>query len=387
MSTIKSSRSRPIAHAVDVKPEPLVPIKAWAAFGGLWVAFILYIWGKWLLGPYATPVQTGPSIPPGWMSVGLIVWQVVMTSAMLVFFYWFLIRPWVRERRLTTDGILCVAGFLLWFEDPLSNYFSPWITYNSRLANVGSWVNVVPGWMSFGEPGHQLPEPYLLEPGVYVTLWLTVAALGCAIMRRTKARWPQFGPYRLLLVCFVVLAVFDVVLEGLVMMPMGLFTYVGGAFPILFANAYHVFPAHEPVCTSLMFTAVAALRYFKDDRGYTFVERGAEHIQGPTRQGLYRMLALIGATQMCMFVFYNVPTAVMVATHGRAWPTDAQERSYLTDFMCGDGTDRACPGPAIPLSKQDRSAHVTPRGTLGVPSGTVLPPLVPFDRGAPGYAK
>ena len=72
MSAIKSSRPQPIAPVVDVEAKPLVPIKAWAAFGGLWVAFILYIWGKWLLGPYATPVQTGPSVPPGWMSVGLI---------------------------------------------------------------------------------------------------------------------------------------------------------------------------------------------------------------------------------------------------------------------------------------------------------------------------
>jgi Spirocyclase AveC-like len=382
VSAIESARSRPVAHVVDVKSKPLVPIKAWAAFGGLWVGFILYIWGKWLLGPYAAPVETGPSAPPTWMSVGLVIWQIVTTAGMLGFFYWFLVRPWVRERRLTTDGILCVAGFFLWFQDPLSNYFSPWITYNSRLVNVGSWVNGIPGWLSFGEPGRQLPEPFLLEPGVYVTLWLSVAALGCAIMRRTKARWPHFGPYRLLLVCFVALAFFDLLLEGLLMMPMGLFTYVGGAFPILFPNSYHTFPLHEPVFTSLMFTGVAALRYFKDDRGYTFVERGAEQIQGPKRQGLYRMLAIIGATQLCMFVFYNVPSAIMVATHGRVWPVDAQERSYLTDFICGDGTDRACPGPGIPLSKQDRSARVTPNGTLSVPPGTVLPPLVPFDRGA-----
>jgi len=61
--------------------------------------------------------------------------------------------------------------------------------------------------------------------------------------------------------------------------------------------------------------------------------------------------------------------------------------SYLTDFICGEGTDQMCPGPAVPQYRNNNhnpnggSAHLDPNGHLVVPPDTQLPSLVPFDIG------
>ena len=77
---------------------------------------------------------------------------------------------------------------------------------------------------------------------------------------------------------------------------------------------------------------------------------GDDIIAGPRRQGRYRLLALIGATQLIFLLGFTVPVSE-IGAHARAWPAAVQERSYLNDHLCGAGTTRACPGPAVPLRK------------------------------------
>src|SRR6516165_3581369 len=227
--------AKPTTPPAPVDANPVVPIKAWAVFGGVCVVVIVFIWGKWLLGPYTQTVPSGPSDPPTWMKSVLIGGQIVVFSAALGAVYWLLIRPWRRERRLTTDGILCVAFFFCVFQDPLTNWFSPWITYNSYLVNFGSWTHDIPGWLSFAKPGAQAPEP-VLWPFLYICVWAAFTPMGCYAMRRAKQRWPRLGPYRLIGVAFFVVAVLDFVLEGLVFMPLGFWTYAGAPLPIIFPN-------------------------------------------------------------------------------------------------------------------------------------------------------
>jgi hypothetical protein len=76
---------------------------------------------------------------------------------------------------------------------------------------------------------------------------------------------------------------------------------------------------------------------------------------------------------------------VWIALHSSVWPQDVQQRSYFTDRLCGAGTDRACPGPAVPNVRNDNgdqdagSAYITPEGRLVWPARTVLLPVVPFQ--------
>jgi len=128
----------------------------------------------------------------------------------------------------------------------------------------------------------------------------------------------------------------------------------------------------------VMFTAVCSLRYFRDDRGYTIAERGIERLRAGRRQTALRILAVIFAMHLILTLAYNLPNSV-VGAHSRPWPADLQKRSYLTDGICGEGTDRMCPAPGVPLPRGNGSAYIDLDGQLVVPAGTTLPAPVPLD--------
>jgi len=71
------------------------------------------------------------------------------------------------------------------------------------------------------------------------------------------------------------------------------------------------------------------LRYFTDDRGRNFVERGLERVHGGVvQQQLARFLAIFAACSMFFFVCYSVPVQ-WFALHAESWPVDIQKRSYF----------------------------------------------------------
>ncbi|MCX4092753.1 spirocyclase AveC family protein [Nocardia sp. alder85J] len=359
----------------------VTPVRLWAALGGLILAFQLYVWIRWITGPNFVRVPKGPSDPPTLMKAILLTWTIVILVGLPVGLYWFIVRPWRRERRITTDGMLLVACGLLFFQDPLLNYVNTWSTYNTWMWNRGSWVLDIPGWRSFGEPGHMMAEPLLMNAPGYSYGVLLCTILGCWVMRRTKKQWPNIGNAGLIGVLIVWSIFFDLVIEGLFLMPMGLFTYPG-AIKSLSINAghYYQWPVYEGLMWGAVQAGLCALRYFTDDRGRTFVERGLERVRGRTvTQQFTRFLAIFAACSTFFFVFYNLP-AQWFGMHAESWPADIQKRSYFMMGICGDGTGRLCPDPALPIPARN-SITIGPDGKVVVPPGVTLPTIVPFVHG------
>jgi Spirocyclase AveC-like len=367
-------RETPTAAARRTTP----PIKLWATLGGLWLTFEAYVLIRWIAGPYFKHVAPGPTHEPTWMRAGEDAWQVAGVLATICIFYWFVIRPWRRERTLTTDGLLVCAFATLWFEDPISSYYNHWFTYNANLINFGSWVKGVPGWMSYSKPGHMVLEPLLVIPFVYVYFIMIGVLVGCWAMRRAEERW-NLSTLQLVGVCFATMCALDVIGEGLIFLPLGFWEYPGG-YGMLWPSTYHKYPVNEMVTIGALFTLVCSLRYFKNDRGQTLVERGLDRLTVGERPKLgLRFLALLGAVHLSLTVAYTLPNSV-VGAHSRPWPADLMKRSYLTDGVCGAGTQNACPGPGVPLIRGNATAHLGPTGRLVVPPGVKLPKLVPFSR-------
>jgi hypothetical protein len=370
------------ADAVEARTESAFnPVVAWAWAGGILLVFQLYVWGRWITGPYFTPVPPGPSDPPTAMKIVLTVWTGVIVAGWPVAVYHFLVKPWRRERRITTDGMLLLAFTFLFFQDPLLNYLNTWCTYNSWLWNRGSWVQDIPGWVSWGKPGAMMPEPLLMNGFGYSYGVLMCTMLGCWVMRRAKLRWPSLGVPGLLGVLVVFTFFFDIVMEGLFLMPMGLFTYPGAIKSLsLFPGTYHQYPIYQGLMWGAVQAGFCSLRFFTDDRGRTFAERGLERVQGGAvkKQGT-RFLAIFAAISLFFFLFYNLP-AQWLAMHAEAWPVDIQKRSYFTMGICGEGTGRLCPHPALPIDQGETSAYIGPDGNVVLPEGVELPKIVPFER-------
>lgn len=380
-----------IAAAREQTPGPrqIVPIHWWAAAGALILTFEAYVLVAWITGPHFQRVPTGPSEPPDWMKAVLTSWQAITIPLILAFLGWFLVRPWLKRRQLETDGLLCIAFLALSWQDPFSAYFGHWFTYNSYLFNRGSWVYEIPGWLSFGQPGQELASPLIVFTGLYVYVFLLLSILGTYVMRRARARWPRLGPVGLVLICWGVMSTACLVVEGLVYMPLGFYSYTGGHLNLIGAGTYHQVPLAEVIVFGALFTSMSALRYFRNDRGETFAERGLGGLRASNRRaGVLRLLALCGFVQVAMFFSYNVPS-MLVGAHSAEWPRDVQTRSYFNNGICGAGTPRPCPGQGVPLLQDTRlGGSIVQLGADGVPRLTGPQPVIPpLDRGLPGAGK
>jgi multisubunit Na+/H+ antiporter MnhF subunit len=316
--------------------------------GAVVVAFEAYVMVKWVTGPNFKRVPSGPSVPPTWMKAVLISAEILAPIAALAFLFRVVVRPWLRERVVTTDGLMCVAFLFMVIQDPLANYFAPYMTYNAYLVNFGSWVSDVPGWQSYGRPGAMLVEPIIFQPANYILAPLLTMMVGCKALDWLKRRRPTIGNVRLVGTLFAGMLVLWPIIEGGIYMPLGVFTFSGGSLSI-FPDAYHKYPLQQLLCAAAFMTVFTAFRYFRDERGHSVVERGVERLQvGAKHKVALRFLAVLGVFNVMYLATYNLPLALWTHATVGNWPADVQRRSYLTDRLCGDGTQRACPGASSP---------------------------------------
>ena len=376
---------RTATRALAAEQARNVPVKVWAFFGALIFAFEAYVIFKWVTGPYFTPVDIGASEIPSWMSISIHVQEAVFVSILGWVIWHFIVQPIRRERRLGSDGLLCIAIFVFaWFQDPIANYSGAIFSYNSGLLDMGSWVNEIPGAVTQGQPGAQISEG-LWDAAIYPGVLFLGTILGTWFMRKFKERRPQTTTLGLLGALFAFMIFADFIMEAVILMPLGGYTYAGAPdWTSINTGHYYKYTFLEGLTFGASWACWAALRYFKDDKGRTVVERGIDKVQATELQktGL-RFLAIGAFVSLTMFLFTTVPWNWM-AMHQSEWPADIQKRSYFTQGLCGADTTFACAGPSVPIPRADQSAHMAPDGKLYFPKGTEPPKLVPVDRGPLG---
>lgn len=370
--------------ALPIEPGPRSSnrVKVLAGVGGVILTLQIYVWVRWITGPYFERVPQGPSEPPLYMKIPLIANAVILWLALPFALWFFFIKPWRQERRITLDGMLLISMGLMFFQDPFLNYFNTWCTYNTWLWNRGSWAPYLPGTTASEEPGAMVAEPLLTNAPGYAYGVLLITIIGCAIMRKIKARWPNISNFRLILITYAIAFVFDFVMEALVLLPTGLYTYPGAIQAVSFnAGTYYQWPVYEGLMWGGVQTALCCLRFFTDDRGRTVVERGLDGVRGGfVRQQFTRFLAIFAGVSACFFFFYNVP-AIYLGMHADPWPEDHQKRSYFNGGICGEGTDKPCPHPDLPMHR-NHTGYINTDGQLVLPEGATMPTVVPFDRPA-----
>jgi hypothetical protein len=322
---------------------PMLP--AAAALGLALAVFEVCILVRWVSGPGFKAVATGPTDVPTWMKVAIVTAEVMFTGAGIVFFYWFLVRPWRRERKVSFDGLVCVAALLTSVYDASSCYLHNWFTYNAYFVNWGNPAASLPGWRAYAEPGETIAWPALFVPPVYVVLFVGLAIFGTHVMKTARNHWPHLPGIALVAICFVTLWVTDLFLEGQLFMRLGYYVETGTSFEFL-DGTYNHNPIRNMLLFAVLFTGVSALRFFVNDRGQTLVERGAHRYpSGSAKVIAMRFFAVLAAVQVIIGVGYHLPMALTTLVKPDAkWHDVMVDNSYLNDHICGTGTPRRCPG-------------------------------------------
>lgn len=317
----------------------------WATIGVAAVAVQLYVYGAWVTSDGFVPSPLGPDPIPTWEKVNAWILQPLFTIGALAVLGW-VVRGCVRERRMTFDAKLLVAWYSILWLDPAGNYLRPQFMFNAYYVNRGSWVEHIPGWVS--PNGGKFPDALLMELPAYGMAVLATIGTG-ALMGWVARRRPNIGPVGLIGVGWLASGIGIIAFEAPLCMRSGFASWSATSLPdwlvIWPGTRYQVPLIPDPVVWGAVFASLAALRYFRDDRGRSFVERGLASLRvGPRTATAISTLAIVGFANTAMGL-HTIPSAWLTLYARGTVPVP----SYLRSGMCGPGTRYPCPGPGVPI--------------------------------------
>ena len=270
MSTVM--KDRPLEMVARTAHQS-APIKLWAVVGVVVVAIIVNAVFQWVTSDFFRPSPVGAD-PVPWSTLFLIrVLEIGGSIGALSMIWVFLLRPILRTRELSWDGMLLLICFSMWIQDPMDDYFNFTFSYNAYFINMASWAVYLPGWSS---PRHEFyPEPIIFMGGMYIWFVFGFSILGCWVLNKCRTAWmPEQSVLTHLAVVLASLAALDLVIE-VVCIRQQLFAYSGAVRAwSLWPGTPHQFPLYESILIGLLCTALTAFRYFRDDRGLSFAEKG-----------------------------------------------------------------------------------------------------------------
>jgi Spirocyclase AveC-like len=353
-------------RAVAVEQRKLRPVMAWALLGSAFLALMVYEWGAALIEGDLHATTAGRATSPEWAKFSVHAQEVGLGLLALVTIWFFVVRPWRREGRMTLDGMMVTAWATLYLiQDPWVSWSQTTISYNSTALNLGCPQCHVPGWHS----SQALAEPVVWGLGCYIGSMFLATVLACKLMAWVHGRRPRIGKIGLWWVAIGAMAIADLIVE-VFWTRTGVYTYGGGDPSLsIFDSHYYKYPLWVGAIWGIAWGSIAAIRYFKDDKGNTLVERGIEDVNTtPRRKQLIRLLAIIGVMNASFAFIYNVPVQFF-SSNAKAFPPDLLDRPYLLGGVCGPGTPYACPDPRIPIPRRSESGRVTPDGKFIAPNG------------------
>ena len=351
MATTAQSPTAVAAPTAAREYRSTAPVYWWAVIGVIFLTVGTWALVGWIVSGDAHRTPVGPTPVPGWMTVAARIVEVLCVSGAAAAIYGFVLRPKRRFGRVGLDGYLCLAFLSTFWMDSFHNLFQPTATFNATFVNLGSWLGHVP--LSLSPTAHRHAIPLLFLIPAYTFFFLLPAMAGCRIMAWVRGRYPQVGVPGMVAASFFALLAADMAFE-IPALRLGLFSYPGGLrWATLFDGHYYQYPIHIGVQSALWWTILACLRTFRNDRGETVAERGISDLPLPGRKkAVLRYLALVGFASVAA-QSYHLPAA-LIGLHAGPWPADVQNRSYLTNGLCGPGTDIPCPGPGVPIARKGR---------------------------------
>jgi len=330
------------------------PIKWWATVGAFILAFILYIWGKWLLTAAVSGTLSPLTEQDKMLVLRFRIFEGVAVVAGILTVYFSVLRPLWRQRRLTTTAIVILCMPFMWFWDITANAIVPWWGWSHYWINLGNWTALIPGVINPGIGQHG--EPLWLFLGYMWGLGYPII-LCCMLMRKWKQWYPGTHPVGLFFVGMAGGMIYSLVLEIT-------FTAFGGWTQFGAPRSFSIFPGTlwqisipEIIGWGGMCALCAEVLYWTNDKGQPFVWRGLEKVKcsNAAKDGL-RFLSLLAIFQLIIFSWYVVPINVAALYSDAPLP---ETPAHVLQGICGKGTDYHCPGPDVPILRS-KGLIITP---------------------------
>ena len=345
-------------------PDASTPVVPWALLGAANVGLIGTCLVRWFASDDLRAAPAGVDSFGGWRAIFIQAAQLMLVAGALWLVWRSLVRPLVRERRLTFDGMLVIGGSFAGFWEPTGSFLNVALVYNANLWNLGSWAGFIPGWRT--PNAVDLATPPLFVWSMYLLFVAAFPMLGCAIIKAVRANRPRWSSTRLITIVYLWAFATDFIFEFIILRTE---IYAYPATPsgmTLWSGQPYQFPVMSAIGGAIVVTGLTAFRYGRSADGRSFVERGVSELRVPSwvKQAL-ASLAVVAFTNLWVVLGWFVPMNLFVAMQPGTAPTLP---SYLRTTVCGEGTNYACPSRYVPVPGPE-SAHIAPDGRMISPGG------------------
>ncbi len=308
-----------------------------AGLGAVIVAYELWTWGAWLAAGPTQITEYRDRSSAAWVAArGYEALILVVAVGLLVR----VVRQCRAERRLVFDAKLLIAGVAALFWDPFGNFVQPAFFYSSNWLNVNSWTGFAP--LVVNPDASRLPEPLFICL-VYPFGLLGFAMIMNGVMRAYRRRRPGASNLSVLGVGSLAGFLLGMILEA-PMFLMHLWSLPGAPAAFSMFGNNHRYAAVEYLTTGFVFAGWGAVRWFRDDSGRAFTERGFDRL-APGRRTAASLLATVG---WCCALLLGLQLIVNLFAF-RADPYPAGFPRHLVNGMCDVGATTGtrygpCPG-------------------------------------------
>ncbi|MCW2856594.1 MAG: hypothetical protein JWR52_2209 [Marmoricola sp.] len=283
-------------------------VVVWAVIGLAWVALCVKVLISWVTGPDFGPAPiVGPDVMATGKIVALRVLEVLSVLVLLASAWRMAWVPWRRDRVIRIEALLIVGGVLGFVADSFLNVYDFLFAFNAHSVNLGAWNGSLPFHRTHAPTGYG--EALLWGLPMYIYFCCALGAMGLAVRKRARARWPRVSDTVLVTGMWVFFLAFDFVVENAIIRLTDAYSFVrtqGGL--TLWAGSQYQFPIYESICVAFVATAFAAIRMSADadEGGASFIERGLIDLPGRTRLAV-RTLAAVGYSAVVLIICYHLP--------------------------------------------------------------------------------
>lgn len=324
---------------------PVVPI---ALLGVIVVVYNIWLYGSWITGPDFVTNTVGRDTAPMWVRNVIFYAQILSVLAFLVTQWFFVFRPWIKNGEFPYSGIFIFGVLTVGWQNNLVNYTTLACLENTLAINFGNWTNYVPGLITPNM--ERFPEMMLmwfLSFGSWFALLPVL--LGSKVVNAIKKKRPGLTNTEVILIAYVFFALLDLMLEAtMVRLHFYSFYYTVDSLT-LWPGEIHQFPLYEPALWSIMWTGLFSIYYFRDDKGYSWAERGIDNLKLGKAAGKWVRFFVIAAVANVLIATYEAGFNI-VQLSANSVIKDVPD--YLRAGLCGDDQAFECPTATTPFGRR-----------------------------------